>query len=200
MNKTYGVCFGILALGLVGLGAPAGRAESRLAAGEPGGGNETAASSTAASSSSAAASSSEDLSMRIEALKAELADLNSELAAAKDVDTSAPVADPQGQGGPAPATPAAAPAAAPAAPAPLSSPSVTAPLSTAIPHEISAGPFGKLEITGTLSGLGLAESNPQISPGALSHWDVSNASSVRSEDHRLSLNFTCKLAHTTSRL
>ena len=40
-NKTYGVCVGLLALGLVGLGAPASHAASRLAAGEAGGGSET---------------------------------------------------------------------------------------------------------------------------------------------------------------
>jgi len=170
MKKTYGVCLGILALGLVGLGAPASHAESRLAAGEPGGGNETTT-SAAASSSSAAASSSEDLNKRIEALKAELADLNSELTAAKDVETTAPAAVPQDQGG---AAPAAAPATAPAAPTPLPSPSMSAPLSTAIPHEISAGPFGKVEITGTLSGIGLVENN-QVFHGPYSHWDVSNA-------------------------
>ena len=171
MNKTVGVCLGVLALGLVGLGAPASRAETRLAAGEPGAGNEAAN-----SSSSAAASSSEDLTKRIDALKAELADLNSQLAteAEKDSDTAAPAATPQDQGSPAPATPAAAQTPAPAGPTPLPSPSTTAPLSTAIPHEISAGPFGKLEITGTLSGIGLAETN-QVINGPISHWDVSNA-------------------------
>ncbi|HEY2647100.1 MAG TPA: outer membrane beta-barrel protein [Candidatus Acidoferrales bacterium] len=162
MNKTVGVCLGVLVLGLAGLGTPASRAATRLAAGEPGDGNETASSST-----SAPASSSEDLTKRIDALKAELADLNSQLAAEKDDETAVPATPSQDQG----ATP---PATAPAGPTPLPSPSTTAPLSNAIPHEISAGPFGKLEVTGTLSGIGLVESN-QVFPGALSHWDVSNA-------------------------
>jgi hypothetical protein len=165
MNKTVGVCLGVLALGLAGLGAPASHAARRLAAGETAGASEAAT-----SVSPAAASSSEDLAKRIEALKAELADLNSQLEADKDVDTTSPAASPQDQGAPAPATPAPAPA----GPTPLPSPSTTAPLSTAIPHEISAGPFGKLEITGTLSGIGLAETN-QVVNGPISHWDISNA-------------------------
>ncbi len=51
---------------------------------------------------------------------------------------------------------------------------MTAPLSTSIPHEISAGPFGKLEVTGILSGMGWTEGNyvPGDSP---THWDLSNA-------------------------
>jgi hypothetical protein len=171
MNKTYGVCLGMLALGLVGLGAPASRAASRLAADESAGGSETATTTAASSSSAPAASSPADLRQRIDALKAELADLNTQLAA----DTN------QDQGTPAPATPAtpapaAAPAAAaPAAPMPLPSPSMTAPLSTAIPHEISAGPLGKLEITGILSGIGLGEDNKYTVTGPNAHWDVSNA-------------------------
>lgn len=171
MNKTYGVCLGMLALGLVGLGAPASRAESRLAAGGATGGSETPATSAASPSSASTASSPEDLSKRIEALKAELADLNTELAAEKE-STAAATDD---QGAPAPATPAAAPAQTPApAPTPLPSPSMTAPLATAIPHEISAGPFGKLEVTGILSGLGMVEGN-HISSPPNTMWDVSNA-------------------------
>src|SRR5258708_5555074 len=52
--------------------------------------------------------------------------------------------DPNAQSAPS-STPAAAPATAPAAPAPLPTPSMSGPLATAIPHEIAAGPFGKLE-------------------------------------------------------
>jgi hypothetical protein len=113
------------------------------------------------------------LRQRIDALKAELADLDTQLAAAKDGDTAAPAAAaPQDQGAPAPATAAATPAAA--APMPLPSPSMTAPLSTAIPHEIPAGPFGKIEVTGVLSGIGLFGDNPQ-SRGDEGHVDLSNA-------------------------
>jgi hypothetical protein len=171
-NKTYGVCLGLLALGLVGLGAPASRAESRLAAGESAGGSETAATSA---TSSPTASSPADLRQRIDALKAELADLNTELAAAKDGDSATPAAAPQDQGAPPPATPAAAPAAAAPAPTPLPSPSMAGPLATAIPHEIGAGPFGKVEVTGVLSGMGWTEGNYARYLGdSPTHYDLSN--------------------------
>ena len=175
MIKTYGVCAGLLALGLVGLGAPASRAGSRLAAGEAGGGSETAATSTASSTSTPTASSPADLRQRIDALNAELADLNKELAAEKDGDSATSAAAPQDQGAPPAATPAAAPA---AAPMPLPSPSMAGPLATGIPHELPAGPFGKIEITGVLSGIGLFGNNPQTyAPfgDTEGHVDVSNA-------------------------
>ncbi len=70
--------------------------------------------------------------------------------------------------------PAPAASTAPAAPAPLPSPSITGPLATAIPHEIAAGPFGKLEVTGILSGMGWTEGN-HITGDSPTHWDVSNA-------------------------
>jgi hypothetical protein len=57
---------------------------------------------------------------------------------------------------------------------PLASPSMTAPLSTAIAHEIPAGPFGKIEVTGVLSGIGLFGNNP-VSHGDEGHVDLSNA-------------------------
>jgi hypothetical protein len=112
------------------------------------------------------------LRQRIEALKAELADLNSQLAVAKDDGTAAPAdATQQDQGAPAPA---AAPAAAPAGPMPLPTPSMSGPLATGIAHELPAGPFGKVEITGTLSGIGMFGNNPAFS-GDEGHVDVSNA-------------------------
>src|SRR5579863_1489582 len=173
MTKNYGVCIGILALGLVGLGAPSSQARG-LAAGESAGASETTATSAANASSSPSASSTEDLRQRIEALKAELADLNTELAAEKDTDAAAPVAvPPQDQGTPAPATPAAAPAAA-AAPMPLPTPAMSGPLATGIAHELPAGPFGKIEITGILSGIGLFGNNPVVH-GDEGHVDLSNA-------------------------
>jgi hypothetical protein len=171
MNKTYGVCLVMLVLGLVGFGAPASRAQARLPASEARGGIETAATSAVNSSNSPTASSSEDLRQRIDALKAELADLNTELAAEKDQEPPASAAAPQDQGSPTPATP---PAAAAAAPAPLPSPSMTGPLATAVPHEIAAGPFGKLEVTGILSGMGWTEGD-HITGDSPTHWDVSNA-------------------------
>ena len=172
MSKTYGVCLGLLALGLVGLGAPASRAGSRLAAGETGSGSETAATSAASPSSSSTAVSPADLRQRIDALKAELADLNTELALAKDGDSATSAAAPQDQGAPPAAAPASAPAAA--APMPLPTPSMSGPLATGIPHELPAGPFGKIEVTGILSGIGLFGNNP-VSHGDEGHVDVSNA-------------------------
>ncbi len=70
-----------------------------------------------------------------------------------------------------PAAPATPPA---AAPAPLPMPAMTGPLATAVPHEIAAGPFGKVEVTGILSGMGSIESNA-VAGDPDSHWDVSNA-------------------------
>jgi hypothetical protein len=176
MKNTFGVCAGLLALGMVGLGAPATRAQGRLAAGGAGGGSETATSSGASSTSTATGSSAADLRQRIDALKAELADLNTELESAKDADVPVAADTPQDQGSPAPAAPAQAPAAAPAAaaPMPLSSPSMSGPLATAVPHEIPAGPFGKIEVTGVLSGIGLVQSG-RIPPDSVESADISNA-------------------------
>jgi hypothetical protein len=166
MNKTYGVCLGLLALGLVGFGAPASRAASRLAAEESAGGSETATTSTTNSSASASTSGSADLRQPTDATKSELADLDKSAASAAD--------GPQDQGSPAPAAqaPAAAPAAA--APMPLPTPSMAGPLATGIPHELPAGPFGKIEITGILSGIGLFNNNPVVH-GDEGHVDISNA-------------------------
>jgi hypothetical protein len=174
MNKTYGVCLGLLALGLAGLGAPASYAKNRLTAGEESGGSEPATSSAANSTSTSAASSPADLRQRIDALKAELADLNKELAAEKDGDSATTAAAPQDQGAPPAAAPAAAPA--PAAPMPLPTPAMSGPLATGIPHELPAGPFGKIEVTGILSGIGLFGNNPQTYLGDTEgHVDLSNA-------------------------
>jgi hypothetical protein len=52
------------------------------------------------------------------------------------------------------------------------------PLATGIPHELPAGPFGKIEVTGILSGIGLFGNNPQTySPlfDTEGHVDLSNA-------------------------
>jgi hypothetical protein len=143
-----------MALGIVG--APAARAEIRMAAaGGTGGGTETSTASAPATSDA----------------------LSPADPAKKESDVTASAADvPQDQGAPTPANPpqAATPGANAAAPAPLPSPSMTGPLATAVPHEIPAGPFGKLEVTGILSGMGWTEGNhiPGDSP---SHADVSNA-------------------------
>jgi len=172
MKKTYGVCLGLLALGLVGLGTPASHAKGLSAAGDSAGETDATVSS-ANSTSSAAESTPVDLQKRIDALNAELNELNTELAAkrAEDVATS-PVSTPQDQG--TPAAPAAAPAAqAPAAPMPLPTPSMSGPLATGIPHELPAGPFGKVEITGVLSGIGLFGDNP-VTHGDEGHVDLSN--------------------------
>ena len=66
------------------------------------------------------------------------------------------------------------PAPAPADPQPLPMPSMSGPLQTAIPHTFEAGPFGKLAVTGVISGMGLTQGNGL--PGdKTTHWDVSNA-------------------------
>jgi hypothetical protein len=173
-NKTLGVCLGLFVLGVVGVGAPSSFAKSRLAAGEPGGGAEPATTSDTSSSSTPETSNATDLRQRIDALKSELADLNAQLAAGKDQETAAPAADvPQDQGTPAPAA-GAPPAATPAVPMPLPTPSMSGPLATGIPHELPAGPFGKIEITGILSGIGMFEDNP-FYHGDEGHVDISNA-------------------------
>src|SRR5580704_13798733 len=168
MNKTFGVCFGLLALGLVGLGAPASHAKNRLVAGEESSGSEPA---TASATSTPEASNPADLRKRIDALKGELADLNKELDAEKDGDSPTSAAAPQDQGAPPAAAPASAPAAA--APMPLPTPSMSGPLATGIPHELPAGPFGKIEVTGVLSGIGLFGDHP-VFHGDEGHVDLSN--------------------------
>jgi len=164
-NKTFGVCIGLFALGVIAIGAPATHARGRLAAMESAGASDAVETTSTSSSESGTVAS-----------PAVVPDPDTELASKKSQEPAAPPADvPGDQGSPAPAAPAQAPAAAPAAaPMPLASPSMTAPLSTAVPHEISAGPFGKLEITGILSGMGMTEGDhiPGDSP---THWDLSNA-------------------------
>ena len=85
MKKKYGVCFGMLAMGLAVLGAPASRAQSRLAAGEA-----VSATSTTSEVTTPAAASPADLDKRIEALESELLELKTELEA-KKVAEPAPV-------------------------------------------------------------------------------------------------------------
>jgi putative OmpL-like beta-barrel porin-2 len=55
----------------------------------------------------------------------------------------------------------------------LPMPSVSGPLQTASPFTFDAGPFGKLNLTGVLSGMGMVQGNwvPGDQP---SHWDLSN--------------------------
>src|ERR1700686_2284975 len=105
MKKKYGVCFGILAMGLAVAGTQVARAQSRMAASGGSGATETATTTTSAAP---AASSPADLRQRIDALNAELSDLNTELAAAKDEQPAASATEaPQDQSSPtpAPATP-----------------------------------------------------------------------------------------------
>src|SRR6266849_3224734 len=175
MMKKYGVYFGILAMGLANVGTPMARAQSRMVASGTGGATET---STTAASATPATSSPADLRQRIDALKTELADLNTKLAAEKDADSATSAEAPQAQGSPMPAMPpaAAAPAVAAPAPAPLPSPSMAGPLATAVPHELGEGPFGKVEVTGILSGMGWTEGNYAGYLGDTpTHWDLSNA-------------------------
>jgi len=153
MKKTYGVCLGLLALGLVGTGAPAAHARSLSAAGSAVGGSDAAATTTA--STTINSSHTDDV-----------------LVAENDAkDTVAPAADAPQDQAPASGTPAAT---TPPAPMPLPTPSMSGPLATAVPHEIPAGPFGKIEVTGILSGIGLFGNNP-VAPGDEGHVDLSNA-------------------------
>jgi hypothetical protein len=167
----------MLALALGIAGAPAARAQSRRAAG--GSGSGATETTTPSASAAPGVSSPADLQQRIDALKAELADLNTQLAAENDKEPAAAAADvPQDQGAPTPANPpqGATPATTAPAPTPLPSPSMTAPLATAIPHEVPAGPFGKIEVTGILSGLGWTEGNYAGYLGDTpTHYDISNA-------------------------
>ena len=50
-------------------------------------------------------------------------------------------------------------AAAPAAPSPLSTPAITGPLQAAPPITLDAGPLGKLDLDGIVSGMGLWQGN-----------------------------------------
>ncbi|MDE3108793.1 MAG: outer membrane beta-barrel protein [Acidobacteriota bacterium] len=56
---------------------------------------------------------------------------------------------------------------------PLPMPSMDGPLQTAVPHEFDAGPFGKLEVTGILSGFGATEGDHVLGSQA-TIWDLSN--------------------------
>lgn len=89
-------------------------------------------------------------------------------------DQSASIAAPADPSAPQTQTPATqTPAAAAGAPQPLSMPSCTAPLQTAVPKTFDAGPFGKLQVTGILSGMGLTQGN-WIPGDQSTHWDLSN--------------------------
>ena len=80
---------------------------------------------------------------------------------------------------------------------PLPTPSMAGPLATAIPHEVPAGPFGKIEITGILSGIGMIEDNP-VFHGDGGTW---TSATLRSSSKRppAGFNSTCKVALTTYR-
>ena len=173
-------------MGLAIFCAPASHAKGRLAGGEAGSGSETNAAGETSPPSTPAASSPADLRERIEALKAELAKLNGELAGEKDAELAASAAEaPQDQSSPPPATPpqttTTTTATASTPPMPLPSPSMAGPLATAIPHEIAAGPFGKIDVTGILSGMAWTEGNYVLtnpldgSAESPTHYDVSNA-------------------------
>jgi len=66
--------------------------------------------------------------------------------------------------------------AAPAAPSPLPTPSITGPLQAAPPITFEAGPLGKLNLNGVVSGMGLWQGNPapgnDTAEGALSNGQI----------------------------
>src|SRR6266403_3183324 len=86
MKKKYGVCFGILAMGLAIVGAPLAWAQNRMEANGAGGARET---STTSASVAPAASSPVDLDRRVEELEKELVELRSEMAARKQAEEAA---------------------------------------------------------------------------------------------------------------
>src|SRR6266404_4545344 len=86
MKKIYGVCFGILAMGLAIVGAPLAWAQNRMEANGAGGARET---STTSASVAPAASSPVDLDRRVEELEKELVELRSEMAARKQAEEAA---------------------------------------------------------------------------------------------------------------
>src|SRR6267378_3989373 len=85
MKKKYGVCFGILAMGLAIVGTPLAWAQNRTAANGPSGATET----NATTASAPAASSPVDLDRRVEELEKELVELRSEMAARKQTEEAA---------------------------------------------------------------------------------------------------------------
>jgi len=83
MKIRYGVCFGMLVMGLAVVGTPVGRAQSRLEANGASGASGASAASTVSASPAPSTSSPADLDRRVEELEKELADLRTELAARK---------------------------------------------------------------------------------------------------------------------
>jgi len=65
------------------------------------------------------------------------------------------------------------PTPAPADAQPLPMPAMSGPLQTAIPREFRAGPFGKLAVTGILSGMALTQRN-WVPGDKATQWDLSN--------------------------
>src|ERR1700687_5556743 len=86
MKKKYGVCFGILAMGLAIVGTPVARSQNRMAANGAGGVNEA---STRSAPVAPAASTPADLDRRVEELEKELVELRSELATRKQTEEAA---------------------------------------------------------------------------------------------------------------
>jgi hypothetical protein len=80
MKKNNGVCLAMFAMALGIVGAPAARAQSKMAASGETGATET---STTSASTAPAASSPSDLDRRIETLEAELVELRNEMASRK---------------------------------------------------------------------------------------------------------------------
>jgi hypothetical protein len=89
------------------------------------------------------------------------------------VTQAAPAPTAPAQAAPAPAAPAPAASAAPTSNA-MANPSMTGPLAAnPNPLKFDAGPLGPVYVTGTLSGLGLAQTNP-VSTDKTFHGDISN--------------------------
>ena len=68
--------------------------------------------------------------------------------------------------------------------APLPMPSMTGPLQTPSPFQFSAGPLGKLDITGVMSGMGVWQDNP-VPGDRFTRADISNGQIFIQKTHGL---------------
>ncbi|MDA8246917.1 porin [Acidithiobacillus sp.] len=67
---------------------------------------------------------------------------------------------------------------------PLPMPAMTGPLQTPSPFQFSAGPLGKLDITGVMSGMGIWQDNP-VPGDRFTHADISNGQIFIQKTHGL---------------
>jgi hypothetical protein len=68
--------------------------------------------------------------------------------------------------------------------APLPMPAMTGPLQTPSPFQFNAGPLGKLDVTGVMSGMGIWQGNP-VAGDRYTHADISNGQIFIQKTHGL---------------